>query len=158
VEQRSERIRFPTVEGSSLSGVRHRLPGSLAHDLNLLLVAFRQWQQKDVDTWAPVAAELASTVEGFGAYELPVISRAYKPFSGFIDGGMRSGIPDAGVRDATITLYIDRAPFMEALGIRRLDAIAPMLVTPDGAVLWQTRGPVSDDAVEELRAAVARGA
>ena len=158
MEQRSERIRFPTVEGSSLSGVRHRLPGSLAHDLNLLLVAFRQWQQKDVDTWVPVADELASTVEGFGAYEIPVISRAYKPFSGFIDGGMRSGIPDTGVRDATITLYIDRAPFMEALGIRRPDAIAPMLVTPGGAVLWQTRGPASGDAVEELRAAVDRRA
>lgn len=156
MEQRGEPIRFPTVEGSSLSGMRHHLPGTLAHDLNLLLVAFRQWQQKDVDTWVPVADALASTVEGFGAYELPVISRAYKPFSGFIDGGMRSGIPDVDVRDATITLYIDRAPFMEALGIHRPDAIAPMLVTPSGAVLWQTRGPASDDAVASLRAAVAQ--
>ena len=34
--QGSEPVRFPTVEGSSLSGVRHRLPGTLAHDLNLL--------------------------------------------------------------------------------------------------------------------------
>lgn len=156
--QGTKPMRFPTVEGSSLSGVQHRLPGTLAHDLNLLLVAFRQWQQKDVDTWVPVADDLASTVEGFGAYELPVISRGYRPFSGFIDGGMRSGIRDPAVRDATITLYIDRTSFMKALDIPGPDAIVPMLVTRDGAVLWRARGAASGDAAEGLRAAVARGA
>ena len=70
-------IRFPQVDGSSLSGTSHRLPGTLAGDRNLLLIAFRQWQQTDVDTWVPVAEALAAERPEFRAYELPVISQMY---------------------------------------------------------------------------------
>lgn len=147
--------RFPIVEGTSLSGMSHRLPETLAHDLNLLLVAFRQWQQKDVDTWMPIAEELSASVAGFGTYELPVISRGYRPFSGLIDGGMRSGIPDLDVREATITLYIDRASFMRTLAIPGPDAIVPMLVRPRGDIVWRTTGPVTNESAEHLREVVA---
>jgi hypothetical protein len=133
-------LRFPQVEGSSLSGTPHRLPGTLAGDINLLLIAFRQWQQSDVDTWAPVAEVLAQEHPGFRAYELPVISQIYRPVSGLIDGGMRGGIPDLDVREATITLYIDRRRFLDDLGIPSVRAIVPMLVTPAGEILWRTTG------------------
>lgn len=147
--------RFPEVEGASLSAVEHRLPGTLAGDVNLLLIAFRQWQQKDVDTWLPTATELATTYPAFRAYELPVISRMYRPASGFIDGGMRSGIPDPAVRDATITMYLDRKQFRADLGIDSIDEIVPMLVVPDGRILWRTTGRYSDDAGRSLREVIA---
>jgi hypothetical protein len=145
---------FPVVEGSSLSGTAHRLPSTLAHRLNLLLIAFRQWQQRDVDTWVPLAAELSEQNSDFGAYELPVISRGYRPFAGWIDGGMRAGIPDPAVRESTITLYIDRRDFMQALDIATTSAIVPMLVTPDGTILWRTTGAFDGEAADELRAVV----
>lgn len=141
---------FPTVTGSSLSQTEHTLPGTLVHPRNLLLIAFKQRQQDDVDSWLPVAAELAAEFPDLGVYELPVISRAYRPVSGFIDGGMRAGIPDLAVRDATITLYIDRGAFARALAIESFDAIAPMLVTPSGSVLWRSVGRMTDAAVAEL--------
>lgn len=142
---------FPTVTGSSLSQVEHTLPGSLVHPRNLLLIAFKQRQQDEVDTWLPIAAELAAQFGDLGVFELPVISRAYRPVSGFIDGGMRAGIPDRSVRDATITLYLDRRAFARALEIESLDAIVPMLVTPAGSILWRAVGPVAEDAVAQLR-------
>lgn len=146
--------RFPEIEGTSLSLVEHRIPGTLAGQVNLLLIAFRQWQQRDVDTWVPTAAALAEEYAGFRAYELPVISRAYRPVSGFIDGGMRSGIPDPGVRDSTITIYLDRKRFLRALDIDSVGEIVPMLVTPDGTILWRTRGRMTDDGDQGLRTAV----
>ncbi len=142
------------AEGSSLSGTPHRLPSTLAHRLNLLLIAFRRWQQKDVDTWLPLAAELSVAVPGFGVYELPVISRGYRPFAGWIDGGMRAGIPDPAVREATVTLYIDRRSFMRALDITTTSAIVPMLVAPEGTILWRTTGPLDPESEDELRAIV----
>lgn len=144
-------VRFPEVEGSSLSGTLHHLPGSLAGDLNLLLIAFRQWQQTDVNTWVPVAEALGDEIPGFRAYELPVISRMYRPVSGFIDGGMRGGIPDPEVREATITLYIDRKQFLESLRIPSVAEIVPMLVTPTGEILWRNTGPRTAISEESLR-------
>ena len=148
-------IRFPQVNGSSLSGTSHRLPGTLAGDRNLLLIAFRQWQQTDVDTWVPVAESLATELPDFRAYELPVISQMYRPVSGFIDGGMRGGIPDLQVREATITMYINRKQFLGDLQIPSVDAIVPMLVTPSGEILWRTTGPRTADAEAALREVLA---
>ena len=119
--------------------------------LLLLLIAFRQWQQRQVDTWVPVADDLAATYPHFRAYELPVISRAYRPVARYIDGGMRAGIPDPDVRDATITLYINRSDFLRTLGIASVRSIVPMLVRPSGEILWRTEGPRAPLAEAELR-------
>jgi len=145
---------FPEIKGTSLSLVDHRLPGTLAGEVNLLLIAFRQWQQRDVDTWVPTATALAGEYAGFRAYELPVISKVYRPVSGFIDGGMRSGIPDPSVREATITTYLDRGQFLRALRIDSVGEIVPMLVTPDGAILWRSKGRMTDEAARKLRTVV----
>lgn len=147
--------RFPEVEGTSLSMVKHRLPESLEGDLNLLLLAFRQWQQRDVDTWLSLASRLEAEFSGFRSYELPVISRVYRPMAGFIDGGMRAGIPDPAVRDSTITLYLDRGEFLAALGITSVRSIVPMLVTRAGDILWRTRGPLTPGTGKALREEVA---
>jgi hypothetical protein len=147
-------VRFPHVESSSLSGTTHRLPETLDGDRNLLLIAFKQAQQSDVDTWVPVAEQLAEELPDFRAYELPVISQMYRPVSGFIDGGMRGGIPDPQVREATITLYINRKRFLDDLRIPSVDAIVPMLVTPNGTIEWRTTGRRSDSAEAELRRAL----
>ncbi|MGI9641398.1 MAG: hypothetical protein ACR2N9_01305 [Acidimicrobiia bacterium] len=146
---------FPSVDGHSLSGTTHHLPGTLAGDRNLLLIAFKQRQQADVDTWVPVAEAMSAEVTGFRAYELPVISHLYRPVSGFIDGGMRGGIPDPQVRESTITLYINRKQFLTDLRIAEVDAIVPMLVTPAGEILWRTTGRRTEQAEAALRQVVA---
>ena len=146
--------RFPDTEGTSLSLVDHHLPSTLGGVANLLLIAFRQWQQRDVDTWVPTARALADEYPGFRVYELPVISKLYRPVAGFIDGGMRSGIPDPDVRDMTITIYLDRKRFMRNLSIESAGAIVPMLVKHDGRILWRTTGSMTDDGARTLRQAV----
>ncbi len=107
--------RFPTVVGTSLAGRSMRLPDQLDWALNLLLIAFRQVQQADVDTWSPCADALEARRPDVRAYELPVLAAAYRLARPFIDGGMRAAIPDPAIRNRTITLYLDKAASLDAV-------------------------------------------
>lgn len=103
-------VTFPAVEGRNLEGRAFHLPADFEGDVNVVLVAFKREQQADVDTWTPVLQKLASRHRTMRVYELPTLGRRYRLIRSVIDGGMRGGIPDAAVRAATITLYIDKAP------------------------------------------------
>lgn len=145
-------IRFPGVTGDNLARETYDLPGDFEGDLNLLFVAFRRRQQGAVDTWVPLADQLEAEFPGLRYYELPVISRLYRPVKWFIDGGMRGGIPDEDTRERTITVYTDTDAFRDPLGIDSEDTIQVLLVDPAGTVHWRTTGPKTDVAAEELRA------
>jgi hypothetical protein len=74
------------------------------------------------------------------AYELPVLSLAYRLARPFIDGGMRAAIPDPAVRRRTITLYLDKVAFRAALGVPDEDRIHVRLVDRAGATHWRAYG------------------
>ncbi len=132
--------RFPTVVGTNLAGTSMRLPDQLGARLNLLLIAFRQVQQADVDTWLPYTAALELRRPDVHAYELPVLSAAYRLARPFIDGGMRAAIGDPTVRARTITLYLDKAAFRAALGVPSEDRIHVRLIDLAGATHWRSDG------------------
>ena len=132
--------RFPTVVGTNLASRSMRLPDAFGARLNLLLIAFRQAHQADVDTWLPYADALEARRPDVRAYELPVLSAAYRLARPFIDGGMRAAIPDPAVRERTITLYIDKTAFRAALGLPGEDRIHVRLVDRSGATYWRTDG------------------
>ena len=67
---------------------------------------------------------------------------------------MRSGIPDPDIRASTITVYLNRTQFLEALNIDSVGEIVPMLVTPQGEILWRTTGRMTTEASRELGVAV----
>ncbi|MDR3747630.1 MAG: hypothetical protein P4M04_05705 [Acidobacteriota bacterium] len=54
----------------------------------------------------------------------------------FIDSGMRRGIPDPNARARTITLYIDKKPFEQALQLPTEKTVYALLVDRSGKVLW----------------------
>lgn len=144
--------RFPVVSGENLARESYDLPGDLEADRNLLLVAFRREQQAAVDTWVPLVAEIEGERSDFRYYELPVISRYYRPFQWFIDGGMRAGIPDADTRSRTITIYTDTPTFRRALDLPTDSTIYALLVDRDGQVHWRAEGPLTDAAARDLHA------
>lgn len=143
---------FPRVEGTNLEGRRFSLPSDFEGEYNIVLVAFRREQQSDVDSWLPFLRERAASDQRVRAYELPTLNRAYRMMRAFIDGGMARGIPERATRAATITLYIDKAPYKRALGIATEDRIVTMLVARDGRVLWRADGRYSADAGSRLSA------
>jgi hypothetical protein len=153
--------RFPRVEGSNLEGKRFALPSEFEAEYNVVFVAFRREQQADVDSWIPFLREQKLSERGVRMYELPTLKRSYRLMRGFIDGGMARGIPEKATREATITLYIDKSPFKQALRISTEDSIVALLVTRDGRVLWRADGrfapAAADGLVRALDAAGVRG-
>lgn len=142
---------FPIVTGENLLGEPYELPGALEAARNLLLVAFRRDQQAAVDTWLPLADALEDEYHYLRYYEIPVISRYYRPFRWFIDGGMRTGIPDEETRERTITVYTDTPTFRRALDLPTDSTIYALLVDRDGRVHWRAEGPLTDVAARDLR-------
>ena len=142
--------RFPAVEGSNLEGERFKLPSDFKGSLNVVLVAFRREQQRDVDSWMPFLKGVVDRRRDLQVYELPTLGRRYRLMRSFIDGGMRRGIPDSAVRAATITLYIDKSPFRESLGLSDEDRIYILLVDRAGRVFWRGEGAFTEPAGAEL--------
>lgn len=146
---------FPSVEGSNLAGQRFRLPKDFEGQLNIVLVAFEMEHQADVDTWVPLVKQVAAAAPGVRYYELPTIWRMNPVRQWIIDSGMRMGIPDPKTREATITLYLDRDAFCQALDLPHTRLIYVLLVDAQGQVLWRESGRLTEAKGASLMQAVA---
>ena len=145
---------FPNVSGANLKREKLSFPEDFAGELVIALVAFQQWQQRQVDTWLPFAEQLEQEYAGVRYYELPVIRRMNILSRTFINEGMRAGIPNPKARERTVTLYLDKTNFRAALGILHEQSIYVLLLTSAGKVLWKTEGEFSTEKGETLRTAV----
>jgi hypothetical protein len=144
---------FPAVNGSNLSGREYALPADFEGELNIVAIAFQMWHQNEVNTWMPLLEQLERRLPGLLAYELPVIRSMNRFNQWVIDQGMRGGIPDRATRDRTITLYLDKERFRQALNLPDENHIYVLLVDRQGRVHWQTSGPYSPDKAVSLLAA-----
>lgn len=145
---------FPTVKGESLNNRAFTIPADLDAPFNVLLVAFYRGQQSQVDTWLPTARQIIVDHANVEYYEMPTISGAWGVARGWIDGGMRSGIPDFGARERTVTIYTDTSKFRELAGIENPEQIWVGLVDRAGRVYWSARGPATEEALGDLRRVV----
>ena len=147
---------FPPLTATNLAGQTLSLPGDFAGKRNLLLIAFEREQQKNVDTWLHQMKRFES-IPGFRYYELPTIDKLNPLVRWFINNGMRRGIPDQQARARTITLYLDKAPFIKALNIPDEKQICAVLIDNSGRVLWRAVGDFDGAKAASLQDALARG-
>ena len=147
-------IQLPTVSGKNLLRQKMVFPRDFAGDINLVFIAFQRWHQDQVDSWVPLAEKMATALPLFHYYEFPTIYQMNRLSQTFLNEGMRAGIPDAGTRGRTITLYVDKQPFRTALAIPDESEIAVILFDRQGKVLWRTSGGYSVEKGEELETAV----
>jgi hypothetical protein len=150
-------MKFPAVTGSNLQRKKLRLPQDFQGELTLVLIAFQQWQQTQVDTWLPFARQLEETDPRVRYYELPTIQRLNALSRTFVNEGMRAGIPDPIARERTITLYLDKSAFRQALQLSHEDDIYVLLLDGQGKVLWRAEGAFTPEKGESLAAAVRGG-
>lgn len=143
-------MRFPKVRGSNLERRAFTLPYDLEGDINLVILAFWRHHQMLVDTWIPLTRRLQLKHPGLKTYELPVIESRSKLSQWFIDSGMRAGIPDLATRNQTVTLYVDKAAFLDPLGIDDDTTIHSLLIDRRGNVLWCASGPLDSDKEQAL--------
>jgi hypothetical protein len=143
--------RFPRLIASNLEKRSFTLPDDFEGSRNLLLVAFQREQQQQVDTWLREMRRFEELDPEFRYYELPTIQSPNRLVRWFIDTGMRRGIPDQKARSRTITLYIDKQPFLKALGITDENRIHCFLVNRSGQILWRVEGGFDDAKAVSLR-------
>ena len=150
-------MQLPAVSGSNLERKKLSLPEDLEGERNLVFVAFQQWQQRQVDSWLPFARQVEDTYAGVRYYELPTIQRLNVLARTFINEGMRAGIADPVARDRTITLYVDKVAFREALDLPGEENIYILLLDRQGQVLWRSQGTFTPAAGESLLEALREG-
>lgn len=147
-------MQFPEVAGSNLQGRRFRLPADFEGDYNVVIIAFQQAQQYDIETWLPLLRRLRRQYPALRYYELPVVWEIPRLRQILLDMGMRLGIPSRAMREKTITLYLDKLAFRRALDIPDESAIMVALVDRAGRVLWRTLGPYNEAKGASLEASV----
>jgi len=147
-------IQLPTVSGKNLLRQKMVFPRDFAGDINLVFIAFQRWHQDQVDTWVPFAEKMASALSTFHYYEFPTVYQMNRLSQTFLNEGMRAGIPDTGTRGRTVTLYMDKRPFRQALAIPDESNIAVILFDRQGQVLWRSSGAYSVEKGEDLQTAV----
>jgi carbon monoxide dehydrogenase subunit G len=151
----SQPVMLSPLSGRALDGKEYELPGDLAKQHTLLVVAFRREQQRVVDQWLPWLIDLERRRSDVAVYEVPVLSSVYGPARRFIDGGMTRGIPDASARARTITIYTDVGKVVENLGLVGTDTIAVLIVERSGRILACEVGAFEDGKAERLAARLA---
>ncbi len=125
---------FPTVTGQSLEENPVTLPDDLAGEPAVLLVGYKQRAQFDIDRWfmGLIQAEVPVPI-----YEIPTVPGLAATFaSGWIDDGMRSGIPKEAWA-SVVTLYGDAAePVARLTGNERGNLTRVLVLDVDGTVIW----------------------
>jgi hypothetical protein len=162
-DRRRSRVRISSAAGRALDGTPYRLPGDLPGAVTLVVVAFRQRQQADVDRWIELAVTLGVPPSPYGAsqpmasavVEVPVLGRRYLAARRVIDGGMAAGIADPVALARTITVYTDPTAFRRACGITTADEVSALLARRDGTVGWHAVGPPTEQHRLDLRDALA---
>lgn len=144
-------MQFPKISGRNLEGRLFNLPSDFEAEYNIVLIAYTQWQQLDVDSWMPYLKELSQRFPKTKVYELPTVERMGFFRESLLDYWMRTGIPDKAIREATITLYTDVQVFNRQLNLANKDEIYLLVLRPSGELLWQTKGRYKENAALELK-------
>lgn len=144
---------FPSVEGTALDNKNWRIPEDFAGAPVLILVGYKQNSQFDIDRWLLGLCEAGVKVRAFEVPTIPGLMPG--AFSGYIDAGMRSGIPseDWG---GVITLYGDAAVVARFTGneiglparVLLLDSVGQGRLLPRPRLLARHAGQAEECAVQ----------
>ncbi|MEY4669352.1 MAG: hypothetical protein RL518_2051 [Pseudomonadota bacterium] len=142
---------FPRVQGTNLDKQPITLPDHYRGKVALVLVGYTQKAQFDIDRWILGALQADVRAE---IVEVPTIAGMMPQMvQGFIDNGMRSGIPKSDWA-SVVTIYEDAPKIIEALGNERPQSAYAVLLNKDGRIVWSSNIGYSASQVIELKKVV----
>jgi hypothetical protein len=144
---------MPTVEAADLNKKPVAWPQDFTAQRTLLLVAFRQGQQSNIDGWVKGMDLKTSGAPSW--YEVPMINNPGSVGRWFIDNGMRSGIPNKADRARVVTLYGKKADMMKAMDIPNETQVHGIVVDKSGKIIVRVSGDYSEAGATTLRQALA---
>lgn len=145
---------LPPVDTQTLSGRSVVLPAAASAERTVLLLAFRQRHQDDLDAWRPHLAALAAPGE-VDWVELPYVD-VPRLLKGIIRAAMDRSIDDPVTRDHFAPVWGSPAQVQAGLQITDDEQIVVLVVDRGGEVLWRRTGPPGADGPAALEAALGR--
>ncbi len=140
--------RFPSVQGTSLKAEKVAVPEHYEGKNTLLLVGYVQRAQFDIDRW--ILGVLQANIE-VEIVEVPTIAGMLPQMvQGFIDDGMRSGIPKSDW-GSVVTVYEDASKIIAALGNERPQSAYAVLLNKQGHIVWSSNIGYSAAQILELK-------
>ncbi len=157
----NSKVLFPDIAGRSLAGAALQIPDDLAGQTNVLLLAFQQRQQRDIDglidalgqrgidTSPPHDTQGLPTGERVEVvlYEIPLLGAKWQPFRSFIDGGMASNIGVPAVLARTVTAYGQIGAVERSLNLPSRDQVYAVVVRGRDVLAVQPGWPGDVDAI-----------
>lgn len=138
---------FPEIRARTLSGKDVTFPDTTSGEVALVAVAFVRGAQIMLDSWTE-PFERACREDG--VYEVPMIEGSlWKLMSGFIDSGMRSGIPEKK-HDNVATYYGDTKKIRDELGIRDASIGYVYLLDEKGTIIFEGKGYADEAGIKEM--------
>jgi len=147
---------FPSLSSHALSGEKVTLPEDCRGFVTLIAIAFQRGAQGMIDSWYdPFSREFADN-QNVRFYEIPMIGSAYwRLMSGWIDAGMRSGIPVIK-HPFVITYYGDVFPYRKDLGMDDPALAYIFLLDGEGKIRWRNKGYAEESDIIEMKGHISR--
>ncbi len=142
---------FPTIPAQTLSRQDVVFPDVLQGKYGFIAVAFKQKAQSQIDTWYALYQDSLQS-RGVVFYEIPMISGSWNLVSGWIDNGMRSGIP-AEKHPYVATYYGPLEDHQARLGVDNDQLAYVYLIDPEGKILFRGKNIVQPGDAEKLLSA-----
>lgn len=136
------------AKGESLEGEAVVIPKDFIGQETLLLFGYKQDSQFDIDRWL-IGLDMTQT--NVAAYEIPTIQGMLpRMFRGFIDGGMRKGIPKQ-LWKGVVTVYADGDKVQRFTGNLNPNNARVMLLNKEGNIVYFYDQGFSVEALNEVR-------
>ena len=131
-----------------MRGEKVAIPEHFEGKNTLLLIGYAQRAQFDIDRWILGALQADIPV---AIVEVPTIAGMLPQMvQGFIDNGMRSGIPKSDW-GSVVTVYEDASKIITALGNERPQSAYAVLLDKQGRIIWTSNIGYSATQILELK-------
>lgn len=149
MSQKEPYRQFPEIEAETLSGKKIVLPEATKGKYTFIAIAFKRQTQNEVDSWLEPFIKEFGDKESVTFYEIPMISKSWKLISGWIDAGMRSGIPEFK-HDHVLTYYGPLQKYFDYFEVDDTGSVYVFLLDKNGNIIFNASGPADDDKFKKL--------
>jgi len=145
---------IPPIKGKALDDSEVILPKPGNSQYLILTIGFSHKSGEQSSAWGKrLKVDFPPDDSQVAVYQFAELQGAPSLIRGTIVHGMRKDVP-ASQHAHFVPLFDHQDEWKKLVNFSAPDDAYLLFSTPDGHVLWQTHGPVSDAAYAELRAAV----
>ncbi|MEL6632250.1 MAG: hypothetical protein AAFQ83_12305 [Bacteroidota bacterium] len=145
---------FPTLKAQTLAGNNITFPEDIKGKKSFIAMVFEDMgaymkPQNQANAWAN-AYEQYLKPEGVVFYEIPMMASAFGMMRGWVDNGMRSGIPSEK-HDNIACFYGDKGKYKKALSIGSYKEAHIFILDETGNILFYEHGGPTDEGIQRMK-------